>query len=327
VITYSKFSPRWWLRNPHLQTIVASKLFKRPTIDSTAERIELPDGDFLDLNWSKKPAGAFVCLFHGLGGSIDSGYARGVFDMLEQEGFRPVFMHWRGCSGQPNRLARSYHSGATDDIKRLIELVHTRYPGEAVYAAAFSLGANALLKHLGESRTACRLSGAIAVCPPLVLSVGADKLNSGITKIYQRYLLSTMREHHEAKRRKFPSLQLPAATADLDNFWKFDDALTAPIHGFKDVHDYYEQCSARQYLKDIAAPTHILYALDDPFFTTAVLPDESELNENVTLELSEYGGHVGFIGDADEPRWLDTRIADVLLQIANERVSRVSTTS
>ena len=313
MITNSKFSPRWWLRNPHLQTIVASKLTKRPIITSNLERIELSDGDFLDVNWSKKPAGAFVCLFHGLGGSINSGYARGIFEMLERKGFRPVFMHWRGCSGQPNRLARSYHSGATDDIKQLIDLVHSRFPGEAVYAAAFSLGANALLKYLGEARTECRLSGAVAVCPPLVLSVGADKLNSGITKIYQRYLLTTMREHHEAKRSKFPNLKLPAATAALDNFWKFDDALTAPIHGFKDVHDYYAQCSSRQYLKDIATPTHILYALDDPFFTKAVLPEEAELSPSVTLELSQYGGHVGFIGDQNEPRWLDTRIADILL--------------
>ncbi len=312
MITNSKFSPRWWLRNPHLQTIVASKFIKRPKITTTAEKIELPDGDFLDINWSKKQSGPFVCLFHGLAGSINSGYAQGAFDMLERKGFRPVFMHWRGCSGQPNRLARSYHSGATDDIKLIIDLVAQRYPNEKIYAAAFSLGANALLKHLGESRTACQLSGAVAVCPPLVLSVGADKLNTGVTKIYQRYLLTAMRKHHEAKRATYPALNLPAASNSLDNFWKFDNELTAPIHGFKDVHDYYERCSARQYLQDISIPTHIIYALDDPFFTPAVVPEAFELSADVTLELSKHGGHVGFIDDRNHARWLDNRIANVL---------------
>ena len=312
MITKSKFSPRWWLSNPHLQTIVAAKLIKHPPIDSKSERLELDDGDFLDINWSEKSAGPWVCLFHGLAGSIDSAYVKAAFHRLEADGMRPVFMHWRGCSGEPNRLARSYHSGATDDIDRLVKLVRQRYPTTPAYAVGFSLGANALLKYVGEQGTDCHLSGAIGVCPPLVLNIGADKLNTGVTRGYQRYLIKLMCEHHELKRARYPHLDLPEAHSSLNNFWKFDDALTAPLHGFDDVHDYYSKCSARPFLKRACIPMHIIYALDDPFFTPDVLPSESELSKHVTLELSTHGGHVGFVGDRYTKHWLAERISALL---------------
>ncbi len=315
MITKSKFSPRWWLRNPHLQTIVASKLSRGPSADTNSERLELEDGDFLDINWSKKTSGPWVCIFHGLAGSIESAYVKAAFKTLENAGMRPVFMHWRSCSGEPNRLARSYHSGATDDIHRLIQLVKTRFPDSPVYAIAYSLGANALLKYLGEEHSHCQLSGAVCVCPPLVLHVGAHKLNTGLTRIYQRHLITAMRAHHEAKRMRYPDLNLPVATTELDNFWKFDNELTAPLHGFKDVHDYYKKNSSRQFLPKIAVPTHIIYALDDPFFTEAVLPAENELSAQTTLELSEHGGHVGFIGNADGKDWLSNRICQILTRL------------
>jgi len=314
VIIKSKFSPRWWLRNPHLQTIVSGKLVKHPSITSNPERLELDDGDFLDINWSKKNTGPIVCLFHGLAGSIDSAYAKAMFNTLEACGMRPLFMHWRGCSGEPNRLAHSYHSGATSDIHRMVELAQQRFSNTPVYAIGISLGANALLKYVGELGNTCQLSGAISVCPPLVLSVGADKLNSGITRGYQWHLIRLMRKQHETKRKHYPALDLPVANSSLNNFWKFDDALTAPLHGFKNVHDYYTKCSARQFLDRIQIPTHIIYALDDPFFTTDALPTESELGEQVTLELSDHGGHVGFVGDSSSKNWLADRVSNVLRQ-------------
>ncbi len=312
MIIKSKFSPRWWLRNPHLQTIVASKLSRETKVHSNRERLELEDGDFLDLNWSRRTSGAIVCLFHGLAGSIHSAYIQAVFNQLENDGMRPVLMHWRGCSGEPNRLARSYHSGATDDIHRVIKLVMQRSPDSAVFAVGYSLGANALLKYVGEQGESCQLSGAVGVCPPLVLSVGADKLNSGVTRIYQKYLLHAMRAQHESKRERYPQLMLPAANESLNTFWRFDDALTAPLHGYADVHDYYTQCSSRQFLRQIKCKTHIVYAQDDPFFTPAVLPEHSELSDSVTLELSQHGGHVGFIGDASTNNWLAKRVSDIV---------------
>ena len=320
MIINSEFRPAWWLSNPHLQTIVASKLSQRPDIDTRHERIELADGDFLDLNHSIREQGPLVCLFHGLAGCIDSGYIKGAFQALEQCGMRPVLMHWRGCSGEPNRLARSYHSGETDDIRFLVDLLQMRHPDVPILAVGYSLGGNALLKYLGEEGDDCPVSGAIAVCPPLVLHVGADKLNSGIAKGYQRYLIGQMRDQHEAKRKCHPELDLKPAGPELDTFWKFDDALTAPLHGYEDAQDYYTQCSARQYLSQIQTPTHVIYALDDPFFTPEVIPHEHELSASVTLETTDQGGHVGFLQGRRPGQleyWLDARVAEVLSAALN----------
>jgi len=246
-----KFSPRWWLRNPHLQTVYASKLAKRPKIHTIRERHELDDGDFLDLNWSHREHGPIVCLFHGLAGCIDSAYARASFAALETAGFRPVFMHHRGCSGVPNRLRISYHSGFTDDIAHVVALVRQRYPDSAIACVGFSLAANALLKHLGETPADNGIDMAIAVCPPLVLSTCANTINSGFARIYQRYLLSLMHQQYETKRITYPNLKLDKLPRGLNTFWRFDDAVTAPLHGFRDVHDYYTSCSARSFVKHI----------------------------------------------------------------------------
>ena len=313
MIVVSEFRPSWWLRNPHLQTILASKVYKPPKTLSRSERIELEDGDFIDINLSHRTHGPVVAVFHGLAGCIQSSYIQGVFQALESAGFRPALMHWRGCSGEPNRLARSYHSGASDDIAWFLHYLQQRFTGEKIYALGYSLGANALLKYLGEAGSSSELDGAMAVCPPLVLSECANQLNTGVSRIYQRYLLSLMRAQHERKRTRYPELQLPAATEKLNNFWRFDDVITAPLHGFSDAHDYYARCSARQFLPDIRVPTHILCAQDDPFFTRAILPEQNELAGNTTLELSATGGHVGFLGhQPDRRRWLDGHVANVL---------------
>jgi len=306
-----KFRPRWWLRNPHVQTIYASKLARRPALDTQYERLELADGDFLDLHWSKKTSGPVICLFHGLAGCIDSAYARGAIAALENAGFRPVFMHHRGCSGVPNRLPISYHSGHTADIAHLISVVKQRFPGERVGAVGFSLGANALLKYLGERQESSALDLAVSVCPPLVLSTCADTINTGFARVYQRYLLKLMHGQYAAKQAAYPELELPDLPSDLTTFWKFDDAVTAPLHGFTDVHDYYEQCGARSFVPEIKTPTHLLYALNDPFFTPDVLPGKKELPDCVRMHTPEYGGHVGFVehpASANYEHWLDRQL-------------------
>lgn len=311
MIVVSKFSPTWWLRNPHLQTILASKVFRPPSIPTISERIELDDGDFIDINLSHRTTGSIVAIFHGLAGCVESSYVQGALGTLESRGFRPVLMHWRGCSGEPNRVARAYHSGASDDIGWFVNYLHQRFPDQPIHALGYSLGANALLKYLGESGPQSRLDSAIAISPPLVLQEGANQLDRGISRVYQRYLLGLMRQQHESKRALYPHLDLPPANKALDSFWKFDDALTAPLHGFAGVHDYYNRCSARQFLPAIATPTHILNATDDPFFTPAILPSANELSSSTTLEVSQFGGHVGFLAPGAGPkRWLDAHIAN-----------------
>jgi len=316
VLVDSEFRPPWWLRNPHAQTILASKVARPATVPTDRIRIELPDGDFLDINKSQKPSGDIVLLIHGLAGCIDSAYILGAIGELELAGFRPVLMHWRGCSGEPNRLPQSYHSGATADIAFMLDWLKSSYPATDIHAIGYSLGANALLKYLGETKssptTAGALNSAIAVCPPLVLHEAANKLNTGSSRLYQRYLLKLMRDQHERKRAQYPELDLPIAESSLDTFWKFDDTVTAPLHGYKDVHDYYERCSARQYLPSISVPTHIMCAADDPFFTDKVLPTAVELAPETTLEVSRHGGHVGFLQWGQPRRWLDRHVASCL---------------
>ena len=318
-IVTSEFSPPAWLCNPHVQTVLAGRIALPPRPPVRSERLELDDGDFVDLAHGETrplPADApVVALFHGLAGSVDSAYARGAIGALGAAGYRTCLMHWRGCSGEPNRLARSYHSGASDDVGRLVDTLHARHPASALYAVGFSLGGNALLKYLGERADDTPLAGAVAVGPPLVLAVGAARLDRGLARVYRGHLLSLMRAQHEAKRALRPALGLPPAPPALDTFRKFDDALTAPLHGFAGVDDYYARCSARAHLGTIRRPTHILAARDDPFFTEAILPGADELAPHTTLELADRGGHVGFLAAGKGPRprrWLDARIVAVL---------------
>lgn len=318
-----------------MQTLLASKALRPPLPAIRRERLELDDGDFLDLAHGavdgpgQDPAHgpgsgaprAVACLFHGLTGSLRSAYARGAIAALGRRGILPVLMFWRGCSGEPNRLARSYHSGCTDDIDTVARLVRARHPDLPVLAVGFSLGGNALLKYLGETGDGCPFDAAFAVSPPLVLAVGAAKLDTGAARGYRGHLLAAMRLQHEAKRVAHPGLELPPATTALDTFRRFDDALTAPLHGFAGVDDYYARCSARPYLGAIRRPTRILCAADDPFFTPAILPGDDELAPGTVLEVSTHGGHVGFLGrpgDGDGPghgalgrRWLDRRVGEV----------------
>lgn len=311
-----------------MQTLLAARLLRPPRPDVTRERLELDDGDFLDLAHaaSARPPIAHACLFHGLAGGLDSAYARGAMAALARRGIATTLMHWRGCSGEPNRLARSYHSGATDDIARTGTLVRTRHPDLPVLALGYSLGANALLLHLGRAGRDTPFDAAMAVCPPLVLAVGAAKLDTGAARGYRGHLLGLMRAQHEAKRARYPELGLPPAPASLDTFRRFDDALTAPLHGYAGVDDYYARASCRPALPGIRVPAHVLCAADDPFFTPAILPDEAELAPGTTLEVAAHGGHVGFVGargSGDGPgggalgrRWLDRRVGEVLAGFA-----------
>ena len=330
----------------------ASLLRRSIPLNSVAERLETEDDDFLDLNWSAniahavpdyidrqakqqsaigdQPAGDtndVVCIFHGLAGSIKSSYASAAFKNLEQRGFAVVFMHFRGCSTEPNRQAYAYHSGHTEDIDYLAKTVRARFPNSRIHALGYSLGANALLKYMGETGGDSLFSSAVAVAPPFILQSGADKMNRGFSKIYQHHLLSRMKKQLAEKRDRYPALELPGESqvSRLNTFWEFDDKVTGPIHGFKDADDYYTQSSCRQYLPSIERPTHIIYAEDDPFFEPSVIPQEEELPPAVTLELTKAGGHVGFVAGPypwKAEYWLDEYVPELLEQFRdNVRVS------
>ena len=289
----SSFKGAWWLPSPHLQTLWPVVFRKRPSVVLLPERVELDDGDFIDLVWSRFHDRPVVLILHGLEGSANSHYVPGLIQQLEQNGYCPVLMHFRGCSGEPNRLIRSYHSGETGDMATVVDYIGTK-TGQPVYAAiGFSLGGNALLKWLGQSSSDNPLSRAIAVSVPFVLNDAAKRLEQGLSRLYQRHLLKSLRRSYLDK---FEQVQSPldVDVSRLHSFRAFDDEVTAPLHGFNGVDHYYEESSSRQYLAGIKTATMIIHAIDDPFMFPDTPPVDSEISDNVELVLTDKGGHVGF---------------------------------
>ncbi len=307
--SHNPFVPLWWLRSPHLQTLWAGVLRSVPRPDMTQERLELPDGDFVDLAWSHGPGTGLAILLHGLEGSLDSTYIRGMVHALLAHGWQSVVMHFRGCSATPNRLPRTYHSGDTQDLALVAARIRERFPEIPIAAIGFSLGGNVLLKWLGESGARACVDVAVAVSAPMELAVCAKRLEHGISRIYQRHLIDLL---HAKIREKFSSGDAPIDVQALESwrtFRSFDDHVTAPLHGFAGVDDYYARASARQYLGSIGVPTLIIQARDDPFMSESVIPAPDELSAVTTLEVSEKGGHVAFIGGTLLPHyWLEDRI-------------------
>ena len=307
------FRPAWWCRSPHCQTLWPHFFRHRPSLALLRERLELPDGDFLDLAWSGPEHAPLVLMLHGLEGSLRSHYAASLIDALVGAGFRVVFMHFRNCSSEPNRLPRSYHSGETSDLDWVASLLVSRIGGPLLAAIGFSLGGNALLKWLGERGDAAPVRTAVAVSVPFLLGEAADRMEQGWSRLYQWKLVGSLRRSYL---RKLPRLaaQLPVDASELQrlrSFRTFDDRVTAPLHGFAGVDDYYARASSRQFLRHIRRPTLILHALDDPFMWPGTVPTPQELAAAVELETSAHGGHVGFVGGRWPWRpeyWLDARI-------------------
>jgi len=312
------YKPAWWLPSAHLQTLWPALFRCRPGLEVIPERVELSDGDFIDINWYGEPDAPLVMILHGLEGSIDSHYALSLMQQLKKTGFSTVFMHFRGCSGVPNRLPRSYHSGDTDDMREVINIIQSRHDKRVFAAVGFSLGGNALLKWLGESGKANPLACAVAVSVPFVLSDAAARLRRGISRLYESHLMRLMRK---AYLRKFAGMASPldVDVNRLHGFREFDDRVTAPLHGFRNVDHYYGESSCRQYLKKIAVPTCIIHSRDDPFMYPESVPERSELNANVDLLLTESGGHVGFVTGRvpwKATYWYETAVSEFLVRHA-----------
>lgn len=316
MIIESDFKPSGFLKNRHLQTIVPNVLFRRARPPLRRERLELPDGDFVDVDWTTRESGPIVIVLHGLEGSIRSHYAAGIMQRIHDLGYRGALIHFRGCSGEPNRLPIGYHSGFTQDLEYFSGLLKQREPATPLVAVGYSLGGNALLKWLGESPNSHRLVTGIAVSVPFDLADASRMIETGLSQLYKWNLLGRMKQ---STIRKFSRVPAPYPLPDMKRirtFRDFDNHLTAPLHGFKDAEDYYRSCSARYFLKNIKTPTLILHSADDPFMSPASVPEPDELSDAVTLELSRRGGHVGFVnGSLLRPNlWLLERITRHLRQ-------------
>lgn len=312
---YTSFKPIWWLRNHHLQTLWPALFRRSLEVTVRHERRELPDGDFLDLAWAGDETKPIVLILHGLGGSLDSTYVIRVMNAIVAQGWCALLMHFRGASGTPNRVDRSYHSGDTGDLAWLLaQIVQTTTQPVAV--VGYSLGGNVLLKWLGEGVAIPKqVCAAVAVSVPFELAKVANKLQQRGSRFYQWYLLRKLKQDYQ---QKFHNRSAPIPIThvqQLKTFWQFDDEVTAPLNGFVDVHDYYHRSSSRQYLRHIDVPTLVIHAKDDPFMTPDVIPALTEVSPMVQLEISEKGGHVGFIGANKTGKaqfWLEQRIVEYI---------------
>jgi hypothetical protein len=320
-IDSSQFRPARWLKNRHAQTIYPSLPWAGvPRPEMRSENIELPDGDTTTVDWlanptDSEPNSPTLIVLHGLEGSAESSYARMLLQAAADRGWRAAVLHFRDCGDYRNRLPRRYHAGETGDIRFFLERLRTEGHQGPMMAAGFSLGGNVLLKYLGENGVSTPLHAAAAVSVPLNLHISSIALTQGFSKIYQRHLLRRMKNAVTRKFDKYTAAFDWQRAMNAKTFAEFDDAVTAPLHGFSGKDEYYDRCSALDFLKEIQRPTLIINSLDDPFMTPDSIPDESQLSECITLEISAHGGHVGFISGGTPWRpeyYLPSRITDFL---------------
>lgn len=319
----SPFTPAIGLGNCHLQTIFSRFHRPEPWIRTQCHWLDTPDGDRLALHTpaqlvddSTRP---LVLILHGLEGSVESPYAQGLMHSLLAQSFQVAVMHFRGCGGIPNLLPRAYHSGDSEDPRWVAMHLRDRYPSTPLMAVGYSLGGNVLLKWLGEDGEDSLLTAAVSVSAPLDLHLSSRRMNSGFSRVYQKHLLDSLRESLSRKAldpemaRQMPPLNTPRV---FSNFRHFDDHFTAPLHGFSGVDDYYTRASSRPLLRKIAKPTLLVHAIDDPFVCPSAVPGPSDVSDQVTLAISQRGGHVGFIGGAlwKPQYWLESVIPDFLSQ-------------
>lgn len=316
-IVPADFRPARGLANRHLQTLLP-RMLPAPRLAFETEIVNLPDGDFVELAWGRpapeaEDAPLFI-LFHGLEGSVQSPYAKGLMATAARLGWRSVLMHFRGCGKAPNRLPRAYHSGDTADAYWVLGLLAKRYPHALKVAAGVSLGGNMLTKLVAEQGgDGLDLAGAIVISAPLDLAASADALNRGFAKVYQRHLLKDLKRKIAAKMRlgPLPIALNPHQLKELDTFWAYDNEVTAPLHGFSSASDYYARASAGRLLGTIELPMLMLHAADDPFMPGDLFERLPTPADSVRVEIARHGGHVGFIESRHgrPSSWLLRRVA------------------
>ena len=320
----SSYAAPPWLPGGHLQTLYAALLAPRERVHYARERWDTPDGDFVDVDWlnassavSRGPSAdasadrPLVVLFHGLEGCSTSHYAHALMNEAAKIGWRGCVVHFRGCGGTPNRLARAYHSGDSTELDWMVRRLRAREVGP-LYVVGVSLGANVLLKWLGEhgSTVSRVVSAAAAVSAPLDLMAAGDALGRGFNLVYTAAFLKTLKRKSLAKLAQHPHIYDAVRVRRARTLRAFDDVVTAPLHGFRDTDDYWTRASSKPVLGGIRVPTLMLNARNDPFLPANTLPSAAEVSACVTREFPDEGGHVGFVSGAfpGHLRWMPQRL-------------------
>jgi predicted alpha/beta-fold hydrolase len=294
----STYKPRFYFRNGFIATVY-SGLVRKVSLKQERERITLSDGDFLDLDWSysKVKGNKIILCFHGLEGHGQRPYVTGVAKLFNDNGMDAVCVNFRGCSGEDNLLYRSYHSGATEDLEEVIKHVLSTNKYTDIYLYGVSLGANLILKYLGERNDVPQeIKSAIAISVPADLNGSCIELHKFKNRPFAKRFLRHLKRKLVNKSNRYPQYLSAEAFNSIVSLREFDNVYTAKAHGFRNAADYYAQCSCRQFLPNIKIPTLIINALNDSFLSPECYPvKEAKLNPNIYLEMPKYGGHVGFI--------------------------------
>ncbi len=307
-------APRW-LGGGHLQTIYPFFFLRQRPPRYQRERWDTPDGDFIDLDWVDGPPMApLLALFHGLEGNSASHYATAIMNAVSRRGWRGVVVHFRGCSGEPNRLPRAYHSGDADEIDWILRRLRGLCADASLIAAGVSLGGNALLKWLGRERSGAAnvIRAAAAVSAPMDLMTAGDRLSSGLNLGYGDLFMRTLKAKSLAKLQRFPGIYDGEKVARSRTLREFDNLVTAPLHGYRDTDDYWTRASSKPDLARIEVPTLIVHARNDPFLPGSYLPEKRDVSACVELDLPDGGGHAGFACGPFPGNlgWLPVRLLD-----------------
>ena len=285
-----------WNKNKHLETILPA-LFRKVNVKYTRERVELADGDFIDLDWAGHGNKTVLILFHGLEGSSQSQYIKGFAKYFSEHHFDVCAVNFRSCSGENNRLLTSYHMGQSGDVGLIIEHILQKNKYDKLVLGGFSLGGNVLLKFLGENANQIhhKIKCAFAFSVPVDLASSSHILSKNSNKPYMITFLKSLNKKIIEKSKQFPDQLDILGIEKIKNFSDWDDRYTAKMHGFTNAHDYYSKCNSLQFLPKITTPTLLVNALNDPFLTKACFPIEiAKKHEFLHLETPKKGGHVGF---------------------------------
>ncbi|YCM44084.1 alpha/beta fold hydrolase [Verrucomicrobiaceae bacterium 227] len=299
------------LRSGHLATIYPTLFRRLPRLETQRERLELADGDFMDLDWSRAGNQRLAIIGHGLEGDSQAKYVKGMALALQKRGWDTLAWNCRGCSGEPNRLLRSYHSGVSDDLGSVVNHALTQdYP--EISLTGFSLGGNIVLKYLGEqgAQTPPEIKSAVAFSAPCDLTSSSLQLGEWQNKIYMSRFMTGLKDKILIKNEQFPGTLNLDDIKTVKTFAEFDDRFTAPLNGFLDARDYWTRASSKPHLANIRIPALLISALNDPFLPAPCFPEEIAVaSKYFHLETPQHGGHVGFISCGRE-YWSETRCCE-----------------
>lgn len=318
-MTHQHYQPPFYQFNGHLQTIIPSLFRKVENVEYNRERIYTPDKDFLDLDWHRPtPSDTLLIVSHGLEGDSHRSYVKGMVKAFGKEGCHALAWNYRGCSGEPNLQERFYHSGATEDLEAVILHVLQSGTYKRIILSGFSLGGNLTLKFLGErgDKLPSEICKAAVFSVPLDLSGSSSKISERSNWIYNKRFLNHLEKKIKAKAANMPGRLNPEKLSGIKTLRQFDDAYTAPLHGFENAEAYYAHCSALNYLDGIRIPTLIVNAKNDPFLSESCYPETQLKNHPfITFEAPPEGGHVGFApASGEELYYSEKRALEFVLE-------------